>query len=171
MLTLTRTTKAVVYEGETLSEPFTQVLPIYTDKPSDEAMSELIRNRVIKNTTTWFASDDWNAKANKYFPEGAGEYKYNFVDSPKTEKRIVILGNTGFDDYYNDEYTRNGDCEFFAGPYADMEQARLAARDLMEKFLYEGWAEENDIPASDEYEYSCEGKYTSMKIIEVDVIA
>lgn len=170
MLTLTRTTKTIVHQGKTLSESFTQVLPICTDKPADEAMSELVRNRVIKSQTMWFASDDWNLKPDKYFPTGAGEYQYEFVDSPKTEKRFMVLVNTGFSDYYNDEYTRNGDCEFFCGPYPDFETARAEAVKLMDSFTYEDWAEENDIPVSDEYEYHCEGKYTSMKVVEIDVM-
>ena len=80
MLTLRRTTKNIVHQGKTLSESFTQVLPVHTDRPADEAMSELVRNRVIKSQTMWFASDDWNLKPDKYFPTGAGEYQYEFVD-------------------------------------------------------------------------------------------
>lgn len=171
MLTLARTTKTVKYKGEVLSESFTQVLPIYTDKPAEEAMSELVRNRVIKSNTTWFASDDWKSDANKYFPHGAGEYTYNFVETPNTTKRIMVLCNTGFSDYFNDEYTRSGDCEFFAGPFENIEAAQLGARMLMDKFVYEEWAEENDVPLSDEYEYHCEGQYTSMKVVEIYVIA
>ena len=53
----------------------------------------------------------------------------------------MVLVNTGFSDYYNDEYTRNGDCEFFCGPYTDFETARAEAGKLMDSFTYEDWAE------------------------------
>lgn len=171
MLTLTRKTKDIVYEGKTLSSGFTQVLPIFTNQAPEEALAELVRNRVIQSKTAWFATDDWSTKSDKYFPAAAGEYEYNFIESPKTEKRIMVLGNTGFDNYYNDEYTRSGDCEFFCGPYPDMESASLAARDLMDLFVYEDYAEENDIPPGREYIYHCEGQYTSMKVVEIEVIA
>lgn len=170
MFTLTRTTKAIMLNDEIVSAPFTQVLPVYTDKPGEEALDELVRNRVINSNTTWLASDDWNAKPDNFFPKGAGEYKYKFVASPQTEKRIMVLVNTGFNDYYNDEYTRNGACEFFAGPYANEELAKEEARNLMCNFIYDEWAEENDIPLGSEYEYNCEGHYTSAKVVVIDVI-
>lgn len=170
MLALTRTTKTVSYNGEIISEPFTQVLPVFTNQSPEDAMAELIQSRIIKNKTMCFATDDWFTKSNTYFPIGAGDYEYNFVDLPKTEKFIMVLGNIGFENYYNDEYTRSGDCEFFAGPYPDMESARLAGRDLMDKFVYKEWSYENEISTSDEYTYDCEGQYVSMKVVEIDVI-
>lgn len=171
MLTLTRKTKDIVYNGKILSSSFTQVLPITTDKPAEEALAELVRNRIIKNKTAWFATDDWGTKADKYFPTGAGDYEYQFVETPKTEKHIMILGNTGFDNYYNDEYTRSGDCEFFIGPYPDLDSARQAAQTAMNEFVYEEWAEENEMPLADNYYSNCEGKYTSMYVVQIDVIA
>ena len=171
MLVLTRTTKPIVYNKKTLSDSFTQVLPIFTEQQADEAMEELIKNRVIQRKTTWFASDDWSSNAQKYFPEGAGEYEYKFVASPNTKKQIMILIRTGFNDYYNDEYTRSGDCEFYAGPYESTEAARSAAMALMDDFVYDGWCEENEVKDADLYEHHGEGDYTMASIVEIDVIA
>jgi len=171
MLTLTRTTQTIEFKGKTLSHSFTQVLPIHTAHPVEDAMEALLTNQVIKNKTAWFSSDDWNSDSSKYFPENAGKYEYKFVESPNTEKHLMILVNTGFDNYFNDEYTRSGDCEFFVGPFLERQHAQESMRQLMDDFVGDWWSSDHhDEPLTDECDYSCEGEYTHMKIVEVDVM-
>jgi hypothetical protein len=168
MLTLTRTTQDIIAKERVLSKAFTQTLPIFTEEDSDSAIENLIQNRVINDTTTWFSTDDYRNKESK-FPEGAGKYDYKFVDSPKSEKRIMLLCDYGYNDHFNDEFTRNGHTEFFCGPYDNKKQARKSAKEVLDIFVYEDYCYEHDIEIEEKYAYHQEGMYFLISLVEIDV--
>jgi hypothetical protein len=63
---------------------------------------------------------------------GAGEYEYEVLSDPRTEKRFYLRFVNEYDDYFNDEYTINGRTDWHEGPYEDYEAAKAAVNKWMQ---------------------------------------
>lgn len=201
MSTIIRKTKDIVQDGEVWCSAFSHVLPLdfpgHINSGSKEEQRAFLQQmfdlEIMQENCNTIATEYGNDRCDKG-PEGSGEYEYDSAENPKFESRWFGFVKMGYDDYFNDEYTTNGNTNFFIGGcdtpeeaffvcgFDTPEEAHSATHRWLQKHSWgfeddgtfygrndgdgdNGWSKDNR-----KFAYHGEGNYWMAQILQLDVV-